>query len=211
MQHFDPPEMIPLFPLPGALLLPRGRLPLNVFEPRYLALVEDTLKSRERLIGIIQPRPAPQGKRRLAPVGCAGRISSFTETDDGRYLIVLTGYSRFRLGDEVAGFTPYVRAKVDWQPYDDDRRGPAPDALLDREAFLALLGRYFAARHLSTDWEGIRDAPDEMLINSLAMLLPFDPEDRQALLEAPTLAKRRETLEVLMEFALRSDGEGSLQ
>lgn len=207
----DLPEVIALFPLPGALLLPRGRLPLHIFEPRYLAMLDDTLKTRERLIGLIQPRPAPEGQRRLAAIGCAGRVTSFNETEDGRYMIALSGISRFRLGREVGGFTPYIRAEVEWSDFARDLGGAEEDALIDRDHFLGLLGRFFAARKLSTDWEGLQDAPDEMLINSLAMLMPFEPEEKQALLEAPTLANRRETLQVLMEFALRGDGEGQLQ
>jgi len=211
MAQIDLPEVIPLFPLPGALLLPRGRLPLHIFEPRYLAMLDDTLKTRERLIGIIQPRPAPEGQRRLSAIGCAGRLTSFTETEDGRYMVALSGISRFRLASEVGGFTPYLRATVLWEEFARDRGNAEHDDLFDRDGFLDLLRRYFAARQLSTDWEGLKDAPDEALINSLSMLCPFDPEDRQALLEAPTLANRRETLQVLMEFALRADGEGQLQ
>lgn len=207
----DLPEVIALFPLPGALLLPRARLPLHVFEPRYLAMLDDTLKTRERLIGIIQPRPAPEGQRRLAAIGCAGRVVSFTETDDHRYMIVLSGVSRFRLTREVPGFTPYIRAEVGWDSFTRDLGRAEADERFDRDRFMGVLQRYFASRQLSTDWESLKDAEDEVLINSLSMLCPFDPEDKQALLEAPTLAIRRETLQVLMEFALRSDGEGQLQ
>jgi Lon protease-like protein len=211
MAAVDLPDVLALFPLPGALLLPRGRLPLQVFEPRYLAMLDDTLKSRERLIGIIQPRPAPEGQRRLSAIGCAGRVTSFTETEDGRYMISLTGISRFRLLREVGGFTPYIRAEVKWDEFARDRGHAEQDELFDRERFLDTLRRFFAARNLATDWDGLEDAPDEALINSLSMLCPFEPEDRQALLEAPTLATRRETLQVLMEFALRGDGEGQVQ
>ena len=207
----DLPEMIALFPLPGALLLPRARLPLHIFEPRYLAMLDDTLKTRERLIGIIQPRPAPEGQRRLAAIGCAGRIVSFTETDDHRYMIVLSGVSRFRMTREVPGFTPYIRAEVGWDGFTRDLGRAEGDERFDRDRFMGILQRYFASRQLSTDWDSLKDAEDEVLINSLSMLCPFDPEDKQALLEAPTLATRRETLQVLMEFALRSDGEGQLQ
>lgn len=211
MTQIDLPEVIPLFPLPGALLLPRGRLPLQVFEPRYLAMLDDVLKTRERLIGIIQPRPAPEGQRRLSAIGCAGRLTSFTETEDGRYMIALTGISRFRLDREVGGFTPYIRAAVKWDEFARDMGNAEQDDLLDRDGFLDLLRRFFTSRQLATDWDGLEDAPDEALINSLSMLCPFEPEDKQALLEAPTLANRRETLQVLMEFALRADGEGQLQ
>lgn len=207
----DLPDVIALFPLPGALVLPRGRLPLHIFEPRYLAMLDDTLKTRERLIGIIQPRPAPDGQRRLSAIGCAGRVTSFNEAEDGRYMIALTGISRFRLVKEVTGFTPYLRAEVSWEGFERDMGLPETDERFDRERFLDVLRRYFTRRKLATDWEGLEDAPDEVLINSLAMLCPFDPEDKQALLEAPTLPLRRETLQVLMEFALRADGEGQLQ
>lgn len=211
MAQIDLPEVIPLFPLPGALLLPRGRLPLHIFEPRYLAMLDDVLKTSERLIGIIQPRPAPEGQRRLSAIGCAGRLTSFTETEDGRYMIALTGVSRFRLMREVSGFTPYLRATVKWDEFTRDMGHAEQDELFDRDGFLDLLRRYFASRQLSTDWDGLETAQDEALINSLSMLCPFEPEDKQALLEAPTLANRRETLQVLMEFALRADGEGQLQ
>ncbi len=174
-------------------------------------MLDDTLKTRERLIGIIQPRPAPEGQRRLSAIGCAGRLTSFNETEDGRYMIALTGISRFRLRQEVAGFTPYIRAEVGWEGFERDLGGPETDDRFDRDRFLPLLRRYFQQRKLATDWEGLEDAPDEVLINSLAMLCPFDPEDKQALLEAPTLPLRRETLQVLLEFALRTDGEGQVQ
>ncbi|MCY1126567.1 LON peptidase substrate-binding domain-containing protein [Frigidibacter sp. RF13] len=207
----DLPEVIALFPLPGALLLPRGRLPLHIFEPRYLAMLDDVLKSRERLIGIIQPRPAPEGQRRLSAIGCAGRLTSFNETEDGRYMIALSGISRFRLTREVTGFTPYLRAEISWQGFERDLGQPETDERFDRPAFLDLLRRFFTQKKLATDWEGLEDAPDEVLINALAMLCPFDHEDKQALLEAPTLPLRRETLQMLIEFALRADGEGQLQ
>mgnify|MGYP001483853623 FL=1 len=139
MAQIDLPEVIPLFPLPGALLLPRGRLPLHVFEPRYLAMLDDVLKTRERLIGIIQPRPAPEGQRRLSAIGCAGRLTSFTETEDGRYMIALTGISRFRLDREVGGFTPYIRAAVKWDEFARDMGNAEQDDLLDRDGFLDLL------------------------------------------------------------------------
>lgn len=207
----DLPDRIPLFPLPGALLLPRAGLPLQIFEPRYLAMLEDVLKTPHRLIGMIQPRPGPEGQPRLAAIGSAGRVTALSETDDGRYMITLTGVSRFRISREISGFAPYPSAEIRWDGFERDRGGPEEDPGFDREAFLATLGRYFAARQLSTDWESLREAGDELLVNSLAMLCPFDPEDRQALLEAPTLETRRETLVTLMEFALRSGGEEVVQ
>jgi len=207
----DLPDRIPLFPLPGALLLPRAGLPLQIFEPRYLAMLEDVLKTPHRLIGMIQPRPGPEGQPRLAAIGSAGRVTALSETDDGRYMITLTGVSRFRISREISGFAPYPSAEIRWDGFERDRGGPEEDPGFDREAFLDTLGRYFAARQLSTDWESLREAGDELLVNSLAMLCPFDPEDRQALLEAPTLETRRETLVTLMEFALRSGGEEVVQ
>ena len=202
------PDTIPIFPLPGALLLPRARLPLHIFEPRYLAMIEDCMKTQTRLIGMIQPSEGPEGARdRLHSIGCAGRLTAFSETEDGRYMITLSGASRFRLKREVEGFTPYRRAEVDWAGFERDCEGAESDGGFDRDQFMDLLGRYFAAQDLSTDWSSLREAGDELLINSLSMLCPFSPEDKQALLEAPSLATRRETLVTLMEFALRG-GEG---
>ncbi|MCA8878576.1 MAG: LON peptidase substrate-binding domain-containing protein [Rhodobacteraceae bacterium] len=199
----DLPATVALFPLPGALLLPRARLPLHIFEPRYLAMIDDMLKTPHRLIGMIQPRQVPQGAaQRLHGIGCAGRVTAFSETEDRRYLITLTGISRFRLCHEVAGFTPYLRAEVSWEGFGGDLGSATCDAAFDRPAFLDLLSRYLAARKLSTDWDGLKDAEDELLINSLSMLCPFAPEDKQALLEAPSLSTRRETLVTLMEYAL---------
>lgn len=202
---------IPLFPLPGALLLPRARLPLQIFEPRYLAMLDDTLKTSHRLIGMIQPRPGLEGGTRLHSIGCAGRVTAFQETEDGRYMITLTGVSRFRLLRELGGFTPYLRAEVSWAGFERDLGRAETDPGLDRDGFLDLLTRYFTAQHLSTDWDSLKEAEDEMLIDALSILCPFDPEDKQALLEAPTLATRRETLVTLMEFALHSGGEEPMQ
>lgn len=206
MKQTDLPDTLALFPLPGALLLPRARLPLHIFEPRYLAMLEDCMKTPHRLIGMIQPREGPHGEKRLSAIGCAGRLTSFSETEDHRYMITLTGISRFRLRAEVEGFTPYRRAHIDWQPFTRDLGREESDKDFNRDAFLALLARYFATRDLGTDWSGIKAADTELLINSLSMLLPFTPEDKQALLEAPSLVTRRETLVTLLEFALHSDG-----
>lgn len=200
----DLPDIIPLFPLPGALLLPRARLPLHIFEPRYLAMLDDCLKTPGRLIGMIQPREAPGGEKRLSAIGCAGRVTAFSETEDGRYMITLSGISRFRLRDEVQGFTPYRRAQVDWTPFARDLGTVEDDPGLDRPSLMDRLSRYFTHERLDTDWDSLKDAEPELLINALSMLLPFAPEDKQALLEAPSLETRRETLVTLLEFALRS-------
>jgi Lon protease-like protein len=204
MTAADLPETIPVFPLPGALLLPRARLPLHIFEPRYLQMLEDCMKTSHRLIGMVQPREVPGGaEKRLHAIGCAGRLTGFSETEDRRYMVTLSGVSRFRLVSEVQGFAPYRRCTVDWAPFSRDLGGVEADAGFDRPKFLALLGRYFAAMELSTDWGSLKEAEEELLINSLSMLCPFAPEDKQALLEAPSLETRRETLVTLIEFALR--------
>ncbi len=207
MRPFDLPETIAVFPLPGALLLPRARLPLHIFEPRYLQMLDDCMKTPHRLIGMIQPFEGPGGERRLHAIGCAGRLTGFSETEDGRYMISLSGVSRFRVREEVVGFTPYRRCNVDWQGFSRDRGPPEDDPAFKRAPFLDLLGRFFAAHALSTDWSALKEAETELLVNSLSMLCPFGPEDRQALLEAPSLSTRRETLVTLIEFALRS-GQG---
>jgi uncharacterized protein len=205
----DLPDVIPIFPLPGALLLPRARLPLHLFEPRYLAMMDDVLKSPARLIGMVQPRQTPKGAvaSRLCAIGCAGRVTAFSETDDGRYMITLSGVSRFRIQDEVQGFTPYRRAQVDWSAFQRDIGPEEQDRGFDRAGFLALLQRYFTAQSLTGDWSGIQDADAELLVNSLSILLPLSNEDKQALLEAPSLTTRRETLMALMEFALHTGGK----
>jgi hypothetical protein len=208
MPRFDLPETIPVFPLPGALMLPRARLPLHIFEPRYLQMIEDCMKTKARLIGMIQPREVPGSEeKRLHAIGCAGRLTGFSETEDGRYMITLAGISRFRVKEEVTGFTPYRRCNVDWAPFARDLGPEEADPGFDRGAFLEVLGRYFQANNLSTYWSSLKEADPELLINSLSMLCPFTPEDKQALLEAPSLPTRRETLVTLIEFALRS-GEG---
>ncbi|MFV0360318.1 LON peptidase substrate-binding domain-containing protein [Tropicimonas sp.] len=205
----DLPEIIPVFPLPGALLLPRSQLPLHIFEPRYLAMLDDTMKTSHRLIGMVQPREGGEtGAVHLQTVGCAGRLTAFSETEDGRYMITLAGISRFRIRAEVDGFTPYIRAQVDWSDFAQDPGGAGRDPDFDRERFLALLSRFFEARALATDWDSIREADDELLINSLSMLLPLGVEDKQALLEAPTLSDRRETLETLIAYALKAGDAG---
>lgn len=206
----DLPGVIPVFPLPGALLLPRSRLPLHIFEPRYLQMLDDALKTPHRLIGMVQPNEVEGRKGNgLQTIGCAGRVTQFSETEDNRYLITLSGISRFRVQDEVDGFTPYRRCEVSWSGFDRDQGRCEEDPSFDRPTFLDLLGRYFAAQSLSADWETLKDADDELLINSLSMMLDFDPEDKQALLEAPSLSTRRETLITLIEFALRG-GEGEM-
>lgn len=199
----DLPEIVAIFPLPGALLLPRARLPLHIFEPRYLAMLDDALKTPGRMIGMVQPVEVPgRDGTGLHVIGCAGRVTQFSETEDHRYLITLTGVSRFRVLKEVEGFQPYRRCEVSWDGFARDLGPTEKDTSFDRPRFMNLLERYFGAMDLSTDWETLKDADDELLINSLSMILDFEPEDKQALLEAPSLATRRETLITLLEFAL---------
>ncbi|EBA17203.1 Putative ATP-dependent protease La, LON [Roseobacter sp. SK209-2-6] len=202
-QPADLPDTLSVFPLPGALLLPRTRLPLHIFEPRYLQMLEDALKTSTRLIGMVQPCPGQAGgEEELHAIGCAGRVTQFSETEDGRYLVTLSGVSRYRILGEVSGFSPYRRCEVDWRGFERDLGRSEKDEGFDRSSFLELLGRFFSSRGLSTDWDALQDAEDELLINSLSMLLEFEPEDKQALLEAPSLVTRRETLVTLIEFAL---------
>ncbi len=203
IQVADLPDTIPVFPLPGALLLPRARLPLHIFEPRYLQMLEDVLKTPQRLIGMIQPNPTRTRSDAVYRIGCAGRVMQFSETDDGRYMITLSGVSRFRIASEVEGFAPYRRFEVSWNGFDRDLGKTETDPGIDRPAFLELLEQFFSSRQVSTDWEAIKDAEDELLINSLSMLLDFDPEEKQALLEAPSLTTRRETMVTLIEYSLR--------
>jgi Lon protease-like protein len=208
-QIVDLPDTIAIFPLPGAILLPRSRLPLHIFEPRYLAMVEDCLKSDHRMIGMIQPRTS-QGKTGqggaapLSSVGCAGRISSFSETDDGRYMVTLAGISRFRVEGEVTGFVPYRRCKADWAGFSDDLRAEDTRADFRRDDFMDKLARYLKQRNLGVDWSSLKEAEDELLINALSILCPFSSEEKQALLEAPTLSDRRHVLETLIAFSLQS-------
>ncbi len=207
----DLPDTIAIFPLPGALLLPRARLPLHIFEPRYLQMLDDALKTPGRLIGMVQPNEVPgRSGTGLHTIGCAGRVTQFSETEDSRYLITLTGISRFRVQSEVAGFTPYRRCDVSWEGFDRDLGKTETDSSFTRAEFMDLLGRYFQSKGLSADWDTLKDADDELLINSLSMMLDFEPEDKQALLEAPSLSTRRETLVTLIEFALRGGTEGEL-
>ena len=165
------PEIIPIFPLAGVLLLPRGRLPLNIFEPRYLAMTRDALKS-ERCIGMVQPSdPKDRGRNPpVYPVGCAGRMISFTETDDGRFLITLNGVSRFRIARELPLLDGYRRVVPDWTPFAGDLAEAGEALLFDRDRLLRGLGAYFKQHELSADWDALRGAPGERLVTSIAMI-----------------------------------------
>lgn len=204
------PDAIPVFPLSGALLLPRGQLPLNIFEPRYLNMIDDALKS-DRLIGMVQNRSvAVSGERGpfdLYRVGCVGRIASFSETDDGRYLITLLGLSRFEIVEELEAETPYRRMLVDWRRYSEiDANEPSP-SVIARDRLVDRLRAYLEVAGLSADWHSIEKAGQETLVNSLAMICPFTPDEKQALLEAKTLEDRAAALTALMEMAVAEDGD----
>jgi Lon protease-like protein len=203
LPHEPLPAAIPIFPLSGALLLPRGVLPLNIFEPRYLAMVRDAMAAQGaagRMIGMIQPKgdrdPAP-----LYDVGCLGRIADCRETGDGRLLITLTGVSRFRVQAELDRNTPYRQVLVDYDGFGDDRDEAEPLSPAARASLEDVLERYLDAKGLSADWDAVREADDEGLVTTLAAVCPFDPPEKQALLEAPTLGDRAGTLTALMAFA----------
>jgi Lon protease-like protein len=213
----DLPDVIAVFPLAGALLLPRGQLPLNIFEPRYLMMVDDAFTSGRRLIGMIQPDPARAGsdeRPNLYRVGCVGRITQLTETGDGRYMIQLTGIARFRIDAELEVATPYRQCRVSYDPFVDDFIGRKGEQEVDRESLLKALSDFLRANNLKADWEGIEKAPNEALVNALAMMSPYGPAEKQALLEAPNLKTRAEILVAVTEIELakgKTPGETPLQ
>ncbi|MBI1391403.1 MAG: hypothetical protein GC152_01555 [Alphaproteobacteria bacterium] len=205
-RRLAPPDVLPLFPLAGALLLPGGQLPLNIFEPRYLRMVDDALAGG-RTIGMIQPRAGgDDGSPPLYSVGCAGRLTGFNETDDGRYLISLSGIRRFRLVAEVNAETPYRMAKVDYAEFGSDSGVDPTAEFIDRSRLEDAMRNYLYAEGLKTDWEAVGEAPSQALVVSLAMGCPFAPNEKQALLEAPDAASRADCLIALMEMADGSDG-----
>jgi Lon protease-like protein len=210
------PGVIPVFPLRSALLLPRGEMPLNVFEPRYLAMIEDAIRGH-RIIGLIQPDPesAEEDERpELTRVGCAGRLTAFGETGDGRYLITLTGIARFRVVEELSVMTPYRQVRAAFDDFVVDLAPGEGQDDVDREALLKTLKDYLTANNLEADWDGIRRAPNEALVNALAMMSPFGPREKQALLEAVDLKSRAEILVAVTEMELaraRGDASSSLQ
>ena len=197
------PETLPVFPLAGVLLLPNGNLPLNIFEKRYLKMVEDAMAG-DRLIGMIQPRD--ENDAALYDVGCAGKITEFRETGDGRYLITLTGICRFRIGEELKAGTPYRQVRAVWEPYKGDLE-PASCLDLDRKKLNALLQEYFSTQEMSCDWKAVEDAPEGRLMTCLAMVCPFDPKEKQALLEAPCCKSRARTFMAMLEMAVKDRRE----
>ena len=214
----DLPEIIPVFPLPGALLLPRGQMPLNIFEPRYLSMVDDSLRDGHRLIGMIQPDIAHSPKNSDRPalfrVGCVGRITQLAESGDGRYLLELTGVSRFKVVKELEVLTAYRQCKVDFFTFVDDFTARMGEDEVDREALLTVLADFLKANNLKVDWEGVESAPNEALVNALAMMSPYGPAEKQAMLEAPDLKTRAEILIAVTEMDLakkRTSGDTGLQ
>lgn len=211
------PGVIPVFPLPGALLLPRGQMPLNIFEPRYLAMVDDALRDGHRLIGMIQPDVAHAGstdKPSLYKIGCVGRITQLAESGDGRYLIELTGVARFRIEEELKVATPYRQCRVTYAPFADDFVARKGENAVNRAALLAALTDFLKANDLKADWEGIERAPNEALVNALSMMSPYGTAEKQALLEAPDLKTRAEVLIAITEIELakkNTEGEPQLQ
>ncbi|MGE5368658.1 MAG: LON peptidase substrate-binding domain-containing protein [Chloroflexota bacterium] len=202
------PEIIPVFPLAGAVLLPRGELPLNIFEPRYVQMVDEALTA-DRLIGMIQPLPSGNGATPppLYQIGCAGRITRFAETGDDRYLITLTGVSRFRIVEELTGAAPYRRFRVDYSGFGADLLPGAGENAVDRESMISMLRTFAESSKLEVDWASIDAAPTETLVNALAMMSPFGSNEKQALVEAIDLKTRAETLVALakLDLAERDD------
>jgi Lon protease-like protein len=213
----DLAAVIPVFPLPGALLLPRGQMPLNIFEPRYVAMIDDALRGGRRLIGMIQPdaaHPGPENRPNLYKVGCVGRITQLAETGDGRYLLQLTGIVRFHIEEELDVATPYRQCHVNYAPFVGDFEARRGEDKVDRTSLLRALADFLKANDLKADWEGIENAPNEALVNALAMMSPYGSAEKQALLEAPDLKTRAEILVAVTEIELAkktTGGETPLQ
>jgi uncharacterized protein len=209
----DLPPRIPVFPLRGAILLPRATLPLNIFEPRYLAMIDDVM-SGGRVIGILQPEGRDDDEREtpvdnssgLRRVGCAGRVTSYQELDDGRLVITLTGIMRFECLDEAVTSTPYRIMSVSYDRFAKDLTEGLGEELVDRQNLLRVLKSYLDANRLKTDWSAIQRASNEFLINALSVMCPYGPEEKQALLEAADLKMRAEVLIALAEIELASNG-----
>ncbi len=212
----DLPATLPIFPLPAVLLLPRGEMPLNIFEPRYLQMFDDALASH-RLIAMVQPEfdsAEDDPRPKLVEIGCAGRITSFQETGDGRYLVTLTGVTRFRLAEELQVTTPYRQARLVYDGFTEDLVPGAGEDAVDRNALMRTLKAYLEANQLDADWSGIRGASNEALVNALSMMSPYGAREKQALLEAPDLKTRAEILVAVTEMDLaktRGDTDNSLQ
>lgn len=201
----DLPASIPVFPLEGVLLLPRCQLPLNIFEPRYLQMTDDALRGG-RIIGLVQPdelASTEADKPALMKIGCAGRLTSYTETLDGRTLITLTGITRFHITSELETTTPYRQCTVDWSEFADDLKPEFGAEEVSRERLLDILKQYLDTHGLQADWQTIKVSTNETLVNSLSLISPYGPREKQALLEAKTLEDRNQMLIALTEVALQ--------
>ncbi len=204
----DLPKTIPLFPLAGALLLPRTDLPLNIFEPRYLLMIEEAMKA-DRVIGIIQPQGSSDSNQpALEAVGCAGRITSYSETDDGRLLVTITGVCRFTIIDELDVATPFRQASVDYRPFAVDFVSETGARSVNREQLIKAFRQYLEANDMSADWNEVEAVSTEVLVNTLSLLAPYPARDKQALLEAPDLKSRADVLVALTELALAKTSTG---
>ena len=203
--HSTLPQVIPIFPLPGVILLPSTKLPLNIFEPRYLKMTRDALKS-DWIIGMVQPRALRQGSTTpdVYHVGCAGKIIAFSETEDGRILITLEGIARFKIRGELPQTREYRRTEVDWCPFKKDLRTTG-EPVMDRPRFEEVLRQYFAVRKIRAQWEEIEQIADTELVTSLAVQCPFTFEEKQALLEAPGIKDRAELVLSLLTMAVASN------
>lgn len=212
----DCPEVIPIFPLPGALLLPRGQMPLNIFEPRYVAMIDDAMRS-DRLIGMIQPDAEVESgsaPSKLFKVGCAGRITQLGESGDGRYLLTLTGVARFRVLEELSTTTPYRQVRADFGGFANDFVARFGEDDVDRDGVIEALRQFVKVMEIDVDWRGVEQAPNEALVNALCMMTPFGVREKQALLEAPDLKSRAEALIALTEIEIMrgdDDAEPTLQ
>ena len=208
---FDPafedlPPEIPIFPLTGVLLLPGGKLPLNIFEPRYLNMTAAALAG-DRMIGMIQPTGDNEGAQpEVYRTGCAGRLTSFSETENGRYLITLSGYARFDIKQELPLRDGFRMVVPDWAPYRQDLAEDDSD-IIDRDRMLRVLKGYFAANQVDANWDAIKDTPTDRLVNALAMMCPFQPSEKQALLEAASLLDRADVMVVLLEMSLAANDD----
>ena len=212
----DCPPVIPVFPLPGALLLPRGQMPLNIFEPRYLAMVDDAFRDGHRLIGMIQPDVAhspSEKKPMLFRVGCVGRITQLAETGDGRYIVTLSGIARYRVSAEMPVLTQYRQAQADFEAFAEDFIPGYGEEDVDRDAVLKTLDEFAKSNKLKIDWKSIEAASNEALVNALSMMSPFGPKEKQALLEATDLKSRADVLVAItqMELARSANNTNSIQ
>lgn len=208
----DLPPAVPVFPLSGALLLPRTQLPLNIFEPRYIDMIDAAL-SGNRLIGMVQPASggpvADPDKPSLADVGCVGRLTGFQETGDGRYMITLQGVTRFKVATELEALTRYRQVEADFAPFAGDLKCGQGEDDVDRNGLLKTLRAYLDANSLEADWQSVSEAETEVLVNALCMMCPYGPQEKQALLEARDLKTRAETLIAITEMDLaRSENDG---